>query len=187
MNSINKTAHFSPQGGFALLLALIVTSVALAIGLSLLDVTVKQIALSATTRESEIAFQAAAAGMDCLVFARSHYPANTQAPGGTVDIDCLNQSTSVSDTNSDDKTQFFSDEFDWTLPSGQNVCINFTMAVIDATAGAETFDQPNGAGLKTCADGRICTYAYSRGYNRDCTEAGTGNLFLVQRELTAEF
>ena len=187
MNSKNRTLPAVQKSGFALLLALIVTSVSLAIGLSLLDVTVKQIALSATARESEIAFQAAAAGMDCLIFARSHYPIDSQIDGGTVPVDCLNKSITVSDTNSDPNTQFFSDQFDWTLPSGQDICVDFTMAVIDASLGDETFAEPNGAGVKTCVSGRVCTYAYARGYNRDCTEASSGSIFLVQRELTAEF
>lgn len=50
------------EGGFALLLALIVSSVVLAIGISILNISVNQINLSATARESEFSFQAAHIG-----------------------------------------------------------------------------------------------------------------------------
>ncbi len=176
-----------PTQGFALLLALIITSVALAIGLSLLDVTVKQISLSATTRESEIAFQAAAAGMDCLVLARNRYSVDSQIDGSSFDVNCLDVLISFNDDNTDLTRQYYADTYDWTLPSGQNVCIGFEMTVIDATEGDETYVQPNGAGSLVCQSGRVCTFAYSRGYNHSCSEIQTGGSFLVQRELTAVF
>ncbi len=72
MLSIEFMNKHTPQtGGFALLLTLIISSVALSIGLSLLDITVKQLSLGATARESEIAFQVAATAMNCLQFARN--------------------------------------------------------------------------------------------------------------------
>lgn len=175
--------------GFALLLALIITSVALAIGLSLLDVTVKQVTLSATTRESEIAYQAAAAGMDCLVYARSTEPVQSQVDAASFTVDCLDTTMQFQDANSNARVQEYTGEFDWTLPSNQDICIGFTMAVIDTTDGtartyARSYDLGN---AKTCPAGRVCTFAYSSGYNRSCVEKNSGSLFLVQRELTAEF
>ena len=58
-----KSTH---ENGLALLLALIVVSVVLAVGLSLLNITLKQFTLSATARDSEMAFHAANTGLECM-------------------------------------------------------------------------------------------------------------------------
>ena len=74
--------------GFALLLSLIISSIALSIGLSMLHITLKQLTLGTTTRGSEVAFQVARAGMECLRQARSNDPVDYVSDGGTVTIDC---------------------------------------------------------------------------------------------------
>src|SRR6056297_3030355 len=58
------------QSGFALLVSLIVVSVVVSVGLVLLDVTIKQLRLSSNSTDSEIAFHAANAGMECAQFWR---------------------------------------------------------------------------------------------------------------------
>ncbi len=52
------------SAGFALLLTMIVVAVTLAVGLSLLNITLKQFTLSSTSRDSEIAFHAADSGLE---------------------------------------------------------------------------------------------------------------------------
>jgi Tfp pilus assembly protein PilX len=148
---MNKHSHHQSEG-FALILALLVASVALAIGLSLLDITVKQLTLNTTVQESEVAFQAAAAGMNCLQFARNQEPIESQIDGGNFNVPCLQTSLSL-----------------------------------DATAAARVFNAPYNEPAKTCTMGDVCTYAYSRGYNRSCADIAAGSIFAVQRELTAEF
>ncbi|MFW6210467.1 MAG: hypothetical protein ACOC4E_03185, partial [Patescibacteria group bacterium] len=54
--------------GFALLITLLVVGVVLAVGAVLLDLTIKQVQLSSTAKDSEIAFHAANAGMECARF-----------------------------------------------------------------------------------------------------------------------
>lgn len=58
------------QSGFALLMTLIVVGVVLSIGLTILDVSIKQVRLSTNAKDSEIAFHAANAGMECARFVR---------------------------------------------------------------------------------------------------------------------
>ena len=60
----HKNKQFKEEG-FALLLTIIVVGVLLSIGLAVLDLTVKQVQLSSNAKDSELAFQAANAGMEC--------------------------------------------------------------------------------------------------------------------------
>jgi type II secretory pathway pseudopilin PulG len=55
----------SKKQGFALLMSLIVVSVVISIGLSVLDLTLKQIRLSTNSKDSEIVFHATNAGLEC--------------------------------------------------------------------------------------------------------------------------
>jgi hypothetical protein len=183
---MNKHSHHQSEG-FALILALLVASVALAIGLSLLDITVKQLTLNTTVQESEVAFQAAAAGMNCLQFARNQEPIESQIDGGNFNVPCLQTSLSFIDSDTSLFSQRFIEQFDWTTNGGDTLCIDTLMVVVDATAAARVFNAPYNEPAKTCTMGDVCTYAYSRGYNRSCADIAAGSIFAVQRELTAEF
>lgn len=173
------------SAGFALILTLIISSVALSIGLSLLNITVKQLTLGTTARESEIAFQTAAAGMNCLQYARNTFLQVSQA-GGEFQVNCAGQTINMQDTNSSNPVeQVYDSETDFSI-NGRNRCIQFQMYILDATGGAESVTINND--LKPCAAGDVCTFAYSQGHNRACSElSGTGGSYVVQRELTAEF
>jgi Tfp pilus assembly protein PilX len=182
--------NHSSQSGFALILSLIVSSVALAIGLSLLDITIKQLTLSSTTRESEIAFQTAAAGMNCLQYARNQQPTVSQANNSTFQIDCLGKTITFTDSAPGNTVQQqYSGQVDWTVDptAGKNVCIEYDMIVVDATGGQQTYTLSSTGQTKTCQSGDICTYALSRGHNLDCATVSGASVFAVQRELTAEF
>lgn len=65
---ILKNEQNSSERGFTLLVAVIVSSLVLAIGLSILNITLKEFILSSIARESEYAFYAADAGMECALF-----------------------------------------------------------------------------------------------------------------------
>lgn len=54
--------------GFALLVAVVLTSVLLSVGLALLDITYKQILLSTTAKQSETAFYAADSALECALY-----------------------------------------------------------------------------------------------------------------------
>ena len=57
----NNIRHYkeNSQSGFALLMTLVVVSVIISIGVSVLDLSVKQVRLSTNAKESEAAFHAA--------------------------------------------------------------------------------------------------------------------------------
>lgn len=62
---IMKTAV---QRGFTLLIAVVLTSVILSVGLALLDIAYKQVILSSTARQSQFAFYAADSAMECALY-----------------------------------------------------------------------------------------------------------------------
>ncbi len=59
---------YSPNRGFTLLIAVILASVALAIGLALVDIAYKQTVLSSTARQSQSAFYNADAALECALY-----------------------------------------------------------------------------------------------------------------------
>jgi len=59
--------HKEPRG-FTLLIAVILTSVILSVGLALLDIALKQVTLSSTARQSQYAFYAADSAMECALY-----------------------------------------------------------------------------------------------------------------------
>ena len=54
--------------GFTLLIAVVLTSVLLSVGLALLDIALKQVTWSSTARQSQYAFYAADSAMECALF-----------------------------------------------------------------------------------------------------------------------
>ncbi len=59
--------------GFTLFFALLAASLALAIGLAILDITLRELELSSTVAQSEYAFYAADSGAECALYWDSKY------------------------------------------------------------------------------------------------------------------
>lgn len=182
------------QQGFALLLSLIISSVVLAIGMAILNVSINQINLSATARESELAFQSAHAGIDCMWYWRNELASSyTASSGAAPSIECFGVTVS-GDTpvslpeSTDGHARLYSYELEWGDPVR---CTGVDMYVMNA-AGTDnlTLQFANEAigtnGSKTCNSGNVCTVLVSGGYNRACNEI-TSSIFSVQREITVEF
>jgi hypothetical protein len=181
----------SQSGGFALLLTLIISSVALAIGLSLLDITLKQLSLGTTARESETAFQMAATAMNCLQFARNTDLNRSQTNGANFSIDCVDVNFRFNDAHAASNIVYYTNGAGNDLNiDGTNRCVQYEMYVLLATTGIDV-GTTNSAGDTIQCEGNsgpnVCTYAYARGYNRSCADVTVINSFVVQRELTAEF
>jgi len=56
------------QQGFTLLYAVLIAGLLLAIGLAIVNIAIKEVTLSATSRDAQFAFYAADAGMECALF-----------------------------------------------------------------------------------------------------------------------
>jgi hypothetical protein len=119
--SIKNILSNKKNRGFAMLFSVLVSSVLLSIGLSIFNITVKELVLSSSGRESQFAFYAADTGVECAlywdfkglyVFATSTY----DAPRDPANPDCVdsvgsNQNISITNyigarTNTSAVTQF---------------------------------------------------------------------------------
>lgn len=93
--------HGQKQAGFAMLFAVLVSSVLLSIGLSIFNLTVKELVLSSSGRESQFSFYAADTGAECAIYwdfkgkdifattssdFRSPSPANPDCVGALINI-----------------------------------------------------------------------------------------------------
>ncbi len=61
------------QPGFVLLFAVLLVSVVLAISLVLFNITLRQLVLSTTSRDSQLAYYASYAGLDCALYWEKNY------------------------------------------------------------------------------------------------------------------
>jgi hypothetical protein len=191
-------SYSTKNNGFALLLALIISSVVLAIGVSILHISVNQINLSATARESEIAFQAAHAGVDCLMYWRNEKSAEFIDVSGTLANPTTNcfgggpietSKQSYAPSSGTGWVREYINEYQWGSPLR---CTNVSAYIINAystTNVTVNFGTDRGIGdngVKTCNAGTICTVIISDGYNRACNELDS-TIFSVQREIVVEY
>ena len=64
----NRYNRIASRRGFTLLISIILASVALVVGLALADVAYKQVVLSSTARNSQVAFYRADSAMECALY-----------------------------------------------------------------------------------------------------------------------
>ena len=184
------------QSGFALLMSLVVITIVLAIGLTILNITMKQLSLSSLARESEVAIYAASTGLECAQYHLNSQtmrelwlnydddPDDTSAPA----LPCAGQASEWEETNhrfyTSPERNTFNYQYRYDLPTGQ--CTEISLHMIDASASGEAVEVLTNEGLDTlrCDGGNICTTIFARGYNRPCADRAA--LFTVQRELTLQ-
>tara|TARA_B100000745_G_scaffold168274_1_gene110070 strand:- start:5142 stop:5600 length:459 start_codon:yes stop_codon:yes gene_type:complete len=86
------------QKGFTLFIAVLVGSLMLAIGFSIFNLTFKELLLSASARDSQIAFYAADTGLECaLYYDQAEDSFITTGPGG-LNVNCAGQNVPVNRT-----------------------------------------------------------------------------------------
>ncbi len=180
------------QSGIALLVTLLLMSVLLGISASLLNITLKQYQLSGIALASEMAFQAANAGMECALYndlpktGTSPFDVNGDgtsraaiqtAPGlGCMGVTSGDLASIIDNSVVSGEEQLF--RFTWGSPQ---VCSEVSMYKYYSTTGPVNFSV-NGTN-KTCDQGSVCTVVQARGYNVSCAEVSTGGR-VVEREYT---
>lgn len=173
--------------GFALIITLVVVSIILAIGLSLLFVTTKQYLLTVTASQSELAFQAAQIGLECMRWHRAQ-PATLdtllQANGAPV-LGCAGVTTpydsSASTVYSNNGRFFYNYLYMYNISN--NRCVSTNMYLADFREATSDFTLPDVD--FTCRAGTICTAIFSGGFNRPCDQLDS--IFTVHRELLIEY
>ena len=194
------------QEGFALLIALLVVGVVISVGVSILDLSIKQVRLSSIAKESELSFHAANAGMECARYWRRQESSRIES-GQTINPACFS-GTRASNTFTDltstsyasGNGEVYQYEFDFTWGSGTEVrCTraNMIVGVADVAGSGLTIQNINrivrGYPLPTgmndtnkfCEAGTRCSTISVQGYNVPC--ANTGGFGVVQREVLLEF
>lgn len=202
MAQINFTQRKTGEKGFALLMTLIVVTIVISIGLTVLDLTTKQVRLASNAKDSEVAFHAANAGMECARYWRRQSssfmengdPVNPSCfAGSTRTLSGANNPRTVTDFSGDGEVYRYEYSFTW---AGNTRCSQITTLVASSSA--------NGAGLtinnmddlvpgypgstsdeKDCAAGERCTVLSVRGYNKPC--GSTTGYGTVEREVLLQF
>ncbi len=188
------------QSGFALLVSLIVVGAVLSIGLVILDLSIKQVRLAATTKDSEIAFHAANAGMECARFWRRNQN-QEMINGSTTDpINCFNTAVGAvaadavtPDVTGDGRAYKYAYQIDWNSNQSCTV-ITTVVAVAELSGAGVTVDNmtdvdmipgyPDGDTL-SCGASSQCTVVSVQGYNRSCAQRASFGT--IQREVLLEF
>lgn len=179
------------QGGFALLLTLLVVTVLISIGLSVLTLSIQQVRLASTARDSEIAFQAANAGMECAHYWRRRAAGEMEQGDNDVSIGCFLQTQEIDSTTLTGVTggsaYEYQYQFTWGTPARCSV-VTTIVGVADLPGSGLVIPNmttllpgfPDGP-TKECEPGTRCSVISVEGYNRSCDNIDTFGT--VQREV----
>ncbi len=186
------------KSGFALLMTLIVVGVVISVGLSILDLSVKQVRLATNARDSEISFHAANAGLECAQYWRRNLATEMEL-GESVTPACFgvgtfsNTLTDLTGSNviGDGGAYQYEFLFTWGTPTR---CSAINLIVASSTESGAGMIITSMEGLvpgypggttKTCDASARCTVASVRGYNRACdTISAFGT---VEREVLLQY
>ncbi|MDP3902269.1 MAG: hypothetical protein Q8Q21_01645 [bacterium] len=157
------------KGGFTLLIAVLATSIILSISLGVFDVITKEIKLASLGRESQIAFYAADAGIECAFYWEIRHPN-------------YNISAFAETDNGQEITCGIWDDKPWSPPDkvGKSVKSTFYLPLGDTSCAEVEVDKS-----KTSETGETITTITSRGYNVpfDGTKCGTDSARRVERAI----
>jgi hypothetical protein len=189
------------QSGFALLITILVLSVVVAVTLAIIELSLKQLKLSVDSTDSEIAFHAANAGLECARYVRRVQSDDVET-GGNITFDCFGSSPTATDIYSNDfdatglgangAVYRYSEDIEW--GSGTSIrCTSMDIVAVMATStvtigsGANPLsDEINGyeTDTKVCEAGERCTIVSVVGYSSGC--ADTSNPGVLRREILLE-
>ncbi len=169
------------QNGVTLLVTLLLMGVLLAVTTSLINITLKQYQFSGISYDSEVAFQAASAGMECAQF---HDWVSEEFNIESVhnNVICFGENSlnpvPPGTVASGEEQEF---RFSWGDPN--DVCtevsvFKFYNAVASTTLMVRGTDIRPG---QPCPPGAVCTFVESRGYNVGCNDVGASPR-VVERE-----
>ncbi len=194
------------QSGFALLITILVLSVVVSVTLAIVELSLKQLQLSVDSTDSEIAFHAANAGLECARYTRRNESDDFET-GGSVQINCFGSTGTVAPSALGSMTTYISPalgannqayryrrDISWgTAPNERCSSIDiFTMvATTTFTAGSgsgagslKNFINGYEFDSKTCEAGERCTIMSVIGYSSACT--GTSSPGVLKREILLE-
>lgn len=108
-----KSKYHTSQKGFALFIAIGVTSILLLVSMALVNVALKQTLIASSSRESQRAFYAADNGIECVLYWETINPTNPGEspfdPSGGQNIVCDGQTFAVGGSQTSEFTLNFDD------------------------------------------------------------------------------
>lgn len=190
------------QSGFALLITILVLGVVVAVTLAIVELSLKQLKLSVDSTDSEIAFHAANAGLECARYLRRIESADFEN-GANVSSDCFGTSGNIvkestlgfstTGVGANGAVYRYKHNIEWgTAPAIR--CTSMDIIVVVATStvtiggsGAATLKtRINGyeTDQKTCEAGERCTIMSVVGYSSACSAIATPGV--LKREILLE-
>lgn len=197
------------QSGFALLMTIIVLSVVLSVTLSIVDLSLKQLQLSSDTTESEIAFHAANAGLECARYTRN-FKSDDFESGSKVNFRCFADTSNVSADlvlgltikkgnrfnidairGTDASVYRYVKSIPWG-DVGSERCSEMNILTIMATTtvqvgSIQSIIPTYETDTKVCEGGSSCTIISVTGYSSLCTAAAKSSPGTLRREILLEF
>lgn len=190
------------QSGFALLITIMVLSVVVAVTLAIVDLSLKQLKLSVDSTDSEIAFHAANAGLECARYIR-RVQSDDFENGENINIECFDDVATVSPESSlgfstsgvgpNGAVYRYQHDIEWgTAPSERCTSMDIIVMVATSTvtiggSGAATLrNRINGydSDEKVCEAGERCTIMSVVGYSSACTSISAPGV--LRREILLE-
>jgi hypothetical protein len=204
---IDNLSQSSRRAGFALIMSLLVVSVVITAGLTILDVSIKQVRLSGNAKDSETAFSAANAGLECGRYwrrVRSDVMENTSTgpPDNAANMTCFGTSTEpspvapveVTGVGGGGRAYVYDYRYSWGSGVDSRCSKITTMVIVSGAAATSTISlasmqqylpgYPGSVSTKSCPPSGICTVLSSRGYNRSCISNSPGT---IEREVLLEY
>lgn len=188
MYTQHSLQRLNGKRGIALLMTILLMSILLTISASLLNITLKQYQFASIGLASEQAFQAANAGLECLLWHDYEEYPDSKFDVGEADetISCMGDSddpTTVAGVNSVARTY----QFNWGSPG---LCSEITVYKFNEVGTAD--GNTTGPDMTTalgkagnCSEDVVCTVIRARGYNVGCGSITTART--IEREITQRF
>lgn len=197
MQTNNTFKKKNNNDGFALLLTLLIVTILISIGVSVLNLSVKQIKLASNAKDSEVAFHAANAGLECGLFWR-RTASTSMETNANINPGCFTVFPSAYSKRQVPTSRVtggvayqYKYEFTWGTPTRCSQ-INTMVGIADINQGGlviSSMDLPdmvpgypdNGSNQKTCDPGTKCSVISVKGYNKPC--GSVNDYGTVQREV----
>lgn len=187
-------------------MSILAISVVLAITLATISLTIKQTQLATDSRDSEVAFHAASAGLECVRHWR-RFSAEEYEDGQSVPINCFRVNSVspdnagnhqiTSDVEGDGEVYNYTYRISWGVGQAERCSeMKFILLVTDFDGSGLTLENvseyitgyPRADDTKECESGGLCTIFSSRGYSTSCPAAGENfPIGTVQRDIYIEF
>ncbi len=196
------------RSGFALLMTLLVVSAVVSIAVTIVELSQKQLALSITARDSEIAFYGASAGVECLRYVKRYSSTTLEVGADEVAINCFNKTNNSierQDTGIDITGPGSAYRYQGAISWGTNDRCSIVDMLVMVNDPDETTDMVIAdtelrslylgyatTSAKYCPPGGVCTIAEVSGYNATCpTPNASGDYVFasstIRREVLVEF